>query len=359
VLSIRELTAPTRVEIRVNFEQTVALKEIMDCSEIVAILNKIKGDAKFEILGILVDLIVSMDKESGVAITEKMARFFDQVSQRIKGVKFYPFEANLYFQKNYREIFDIVQKIRGQNFTPTIEVLKKSFEKLCKKHDLPYKKIRLGGNFLPLLHYIYLIYNIYHINIIYIIIKYKKHCPQKICGQCVSNKKLPTGMVRTKPATKPTQEKQTKPSKSKLNARPKVESKTPPKDKNKPYKSLATRLAKIVKSHRNVHIQQSQINSWANEIRKLCKGSKIKRSRVKHALDWYANKIGGKYIPVILSGSALRNKFPNLESAMERDANKQKSIVGLGEQTLEEKYGDVQYMMKDGVLYDKYGNEVK
>ena len=47
----------------------------------------------------------------------------------------------------------------------------------------------------------------------------------------------------------------------------------------------------------------------------------VTEDRINIALKWYNNNIGGEYIPVIESGSSLRNKFDKLESAMYRDKN--------------------------------------
>jgi hypothetical protein len=45
---------------------------------------------------------------------------------------------------------------------------------------------------------------------------------------------------------------------------------------------------------------------------------------VQKALDWYEIYKGGEYIPVIESGSSLRDKFVKLENAMERNAHNYK-----------------------------------
>ena len=60
------------------------------------------------------------------------------------------------------------------------------------------------------------------------------------------------------------------------------------------------------------------LTSWANEIRKLVEIDGVSIQRVETALDWYEENIGGQYIPVIESGSSLRNKFIKLEDAMRR-----------------------------------------
>jgi hypothetical protein len=216
--------------------------------------------------------------------------------------------------------------------------LKKPLKNNQKKSPVNYRATKISGH----------IYN----NTNTKNIKNKKHCPEKFVNSNLQQKEESVIMRRTtKPGIKPT-----KPTKKKC-AATKTKSTG---DKNKPYITLAKTLAEIVESNRNITIQPFQINSWANEIRKLCSSCGIKRSRVRRALKWYSKKIGGKYIPVILSGATLRNKFLNLESAMERDTGSEESIVGLSsKETLEEKYSRNVYKMIDDVLYDPQGNVVE
>ena len=91
-----------------------------------------------------------------------------------------------------------------------------------------------------------------------------------------------------------------------------------PTNKNLEFLPLAIKLADIVQSNKNIKIPQSRVNNWANEIRKLSKIEGVAPARIERALDWYAQNIGGEYIPVIESGSTLRNKFTKLEDAMKR-----------------------------------------
>ncbi len=91
-----------------------------------------------------------------------------------------------------------------------------------------------------------------------------------------------------------------------------------PTNKNLEFLPLAIKLAGIVQSNKNIKIPQSRVNNWANEIRKLSKIEGVAPARIERALDWYAQNIGGEYIPVIESGSTLRNKFTKLEDAMKR-----------------------------------------
>ncbi len=89
-------------------------------------------------------------------------------------------------------------------------------------------------------------------------------------------------------------------------------------ERNECYVPLAERLAQIVRQAKNINITSTKIRGWANEIRKLVETDGVSTERIGAALDWYARNIGGQYIPVIESGSSLREKFTRLEDAMKR-----------------------------------------
>ena len=89
-------------------------------------------------------------------------------------------------------------------------------------------------------------------------------------------------------------------------------------DKNSRYVPLAEKLASIIRKNKRINVTPQRIASWANEIRKLVETDGVSIQRVETALDWYEENIGGQYIPVIESGSSLRNKFIKLEDAMRR-----------------------------------------
>lgn len=95
----------------------------------------------------------------------------------------------------------------------------------------------------------------------------------------------------------------------------------------KQYIKLTSRLSEIISSHKKVNCK-SNMTSWAQSIRLLIekdlhmgdKSAFFKKeiNRVNRALDYYESAIGDKYTPVILSGASLREKFIQLEGAMER-----------------------------------------
>lgn len=93
-------------------------------------------------------------------------------------------------------------------------------------------------------------------------------------------------------------------------------------NKNKKYIPLARKLSRIIKKTKNIKHPANVIKKWADEIRKLVEINEVEFERVDIALDWYAENIGGEYIPVIESGSSLREKFMKLENAIDRANSK-------------------------------------
>jgi|GEM_PF-5624278 len=89
-------------------------------------------------------------------------------------------------------------------------------------------------------------------------------------------------------------------------------------ERNKTFIPLASKLVGIVQSSKSIKITSSQVKSWANEIRKLSEGKGVPFERIETALDWYEDNVGGQYIPVIESGSSLKEKFTKIEDAMKR-----------------------------------------
>jgi len=99
---------------------------------------------------------------------------------------------------------------------------------------------------------------------------------------------------------------------------PNKSSKPSAADRVKNFLPLAEQLADIVKSTKRISTPPNRLRQWADEIRKLCELCKVNPARVKRALDWYAENVGGEFIPVIESGASLRDKFTRLEAAIER-----------------------------------------
>ena len=102
-------------------------------------------------------------------------------------------------------------------------------------------------------------------------------------------------------------------------------SKPSTQERNKEYVPLASKLADVVQSSKNVKVNQTKIKSWSNEIRKIVESDGVNPERIEGALDWYQENIGGEYTPVIESGASLRDKFIRLEEAIKRGNGKPKS----------------------------------
>ena len=86
-----------------------------------------------------------------------------------------------------------------------------------------------------------------------------------------------------------------------------------------PSYNQAEYLRTIIQVKRNVNILPTKVKKWAQDIDLLNRVDGISYERIQTVLTWYESNIGGQYIPIIESGSALRTKFLNLESAMERN----------------------------------------
>jgi hypothetical protein len=96
----------------------------------------------------------------------------------------------------------------------------------------------------------------------------------------------------------------------------------PIKDRNEKYLPLAQQLAETIQSVRNIFFSAHQIAQWGNEVRQLSELNKVEYDRIKNALDWYKDNVGGEYVPVIESGASLRSKFIKLEAAINRSNGK-------------------------------------
>lgn len=98
-------------------------------------------------------------------------------------------------------------------------------------------------------------------------------------------------------------------------------SKPSAKERTKKYLPFAEYLSKIVKSQKNIEHSTQMKLSWAADFRKLHEINKVAPQRMKKVLKWYRKNAGGKYIPVVESGSSFREKFTRLEDAIKRGSN--------------------------------------
>lgn len=64
-----------------------------------------------------------------------------------------------------------------------------------------------------------------------------------------------------------------------------------------------------------------RVDKWADHFRKLRQVDSVQPARIRRVLDWYADHMGGPYVPVAPSAQSFRSKFFQIEAAMQRDPN--------------------------------------
>jgi hypothetical protein len=89
-------------------------------------------------------------------------------------------------------------------------------------------------------------------------------------------------------------------------------------DKNKEYFPIVSKLEIIITSKKRIKIDGRKRSAWANSVRQLVELDGVEIERVEDALRWYERHHMDDYVPVIESGSSLREKFTKLEAAIER-----------------------------------------
>ena len=122
--------------------------------------------------------------------------------------------------------------------------------------------------------------------------------------------------------------------------------------RNEIYLPIVKYLSKTSQTNKNIQHTSSQLKTWSNDIRRLVENNKVSIKRIKEVLKWYKQNIGGEYIPVIESGSSLREKFTRLEDAMQRGTghhSKPSSIIESGRKWYLE--ADGEYYNKDGEIF--------
>ena len=94
-------------------------------------------------------------------------------------------------------------------------------------------------------------------------------------------------------------------------------------DKNKEIiKPILDKFKNIIFKYKG---REVKINSWAKNINLMLEVDHIKPEDILKSLDWYAEHIGQPYIPVILSGESLREKYGQLEEAIKRAEPKEEN----------------------------------
>ena len=93
-----------------------------------------------------------------------------------------------------------------------------------------------------------------------------------------------------------------------------------PKKENKeePFLPFAEMLASIIQTKKRIKTDPAKIRTWAKSFYQLASIERVSPARMKKALEWYAENIGGPYIPVVESGASFREKFLRIEAQMER-----------------------------------------
>lgn len=94
-------------------------------------------------------------------------------------------------------------------------------------------------------------------------------------------------------------------------------------DKNKEIiKPILDKFKNIIFKYKG---REVKTNSWAKNINLMLEVDHIKPEDILKSLDWYAEHIGQPYIPVILSGESLREKYGQLEEAIKRTEPKEEN----------------------------------
>lgn len=91
------------------------------------------------------------------------------------------------------------------------------------------------------------------------------------------------------------------------------------KERTIKYVPLAKKLSEIISSQKSITHTPQQLSQWSNDIRQMEEANNIPFQRISDVLDWYSTHIGGSYIPVVESGSSLKEKFGKLEAAIKRE----------------------------------------
>ena len=84
--------------------------------------------------------------------------------------------------------------------------------------------------------------------------------------------------------------------------------------------TLVRAIQKIRKTTR-----RTEVNKWIPQFEKLRTLDDIEKRRIKAALYWYISHLKDKYVPKIYSADGFRNKFFQIEAAMEQQIEEEES----------------------------------
>ncbi len=78
-------------------------------------------------------------------------------------------------------------------------------------------------------------------------------------------------------------------------------------------KFLVSAIQKMRKTSR-----RTNISKWIPQFEKLRTTDSIEEERIKNVLIWYVSHLKDKYVPKVYSADGFRNKFFQIEAAMEQ-----------------------------------------
>lgn len=117
------------------------------------------------------------------------------------------------------------------------------------------------------------------------------------------------------------------------------------------YMPIAKRLSNIIHTKKKITHTKNMIRQWSHQLRILTEKQGVSIDRIKAAVDWYEENIGGEYVPVIESGFSFRSKFQRIEAAMTKEREPTKSKKRYIE------YDGIRYVLgTDGEYRDASGN---
>lgn len=123
------------------------------------------------------------------------------------------------------------------------------------------------------------------------------------------------------------------------------------KERTEKYVPLAKRLSEIICSQKKITHTSHQLQQWANDIRQMEEIQSIPYDWISDVLEWYSTRVGGSYIPVVESGSSLKEKFHKLEAAIKREQEPKEEKPK--QQSFREKYkATSNNIRKADVVYD-------
>jgi len=79
----------------------------------------------------------------------------------------------------------------------------------------------------------------------------------------------------------------------------------------------AYKLVKAIQKMRKT-TRRTKVSKWTPQFEKLRTIDEIEKVRIKNVLSWYIIHLKDKYVPKVYSADGFRNKFFQIEAAMEQ-----------------------------------------